>query len=352
MAGTQTPDGGAKQGRTVEETAELFEGLLSAAAKGDEDKETPESEQPEGEQPEGEAPETQPEGEQPEGEQPEPEPEPEGEEETPEPEPEPETQPEKEPLSDDTEIEVDGEKVTLAELKNGRLRQKDYTQKTMAAAEARKAAEAREQSAREALDAYAASLQTVKSTLEAMVPKEPDWAEVEKTSTPEQYKQVRTQWDRYKARRAEIEAEQKRVAEAQADDNAKKAKDYGEREAKRLLEVLPDFADPAKAEPLKLSMVKDARERGFTDDELKGLVDSRLVLLLHDAMKWRSLQKAKPKVLDKIKGKPKIKTVAPGAEKQPDRTRSNVRDQARSDLQKTGRVDDAARLFANTPGLL
>src|ERR1051325_3686025 len=354
MEGPVNDGKGAPQGRTVEQTAELFEGLLTAAAKGDDNEQPPkDEEQPEGEQPEGteveaeEQPEGEPqaETEEPEGEQPEGEEQPEAETEEPEPTPA-EKRKRKLKFSDGTEAEVDED-----EADNGYLRQKDYTVKTMAVSEAKKAAEAREQAAREALDAYAANLQTVKSTLESMVPKAPDWIELEKTTKPEDYRNIRGQWDRYKARRAEIETEQKRVAEAQAEDNAKRARAYGETEAKKLIEVLPDFADPAKAEPLKSQMVRDARERGFTDDELKGLVDSRLVLLLHDAMKWRSLQKAKPKVLDKLKGKPKIKTAAPGGERTKERP-ATKRDQARENLRRGGRVDDAAALFANTPGLL
>lgn len=50
-------------------------------------------------------------------------------------------EPVKPEITDDIEVEIDGDKITLGELRNGYLRQSDYTKKTMSLAEQRKAYE-------------------------------------------------------------------------------------------------------------------------------------------------------------------------------------------------------------------
>ena len=42
------------------------------------------------------------------------------------------------PVTDDTHVEIDGQRLTLSELKSGYLRQKDYTRKTQEISDVRK----------------------------------------------------------------------------------------------------------------------------------------------------------------------------------------------------------------------
>jgi hypothetical protein len=64
-----------------------------------------------------------------------------------------------------------------------------------------------------------------------------------------------------------------------------------QKQAARLVELIPEFADPAKATALKSKLVEVGQSAyGYSPDELMGLTDARAVSVLNDAMRWRELQ--------------------------------------------------------------
>ena len=90
-------------------------------------------------------------------------------------------------------------------------------------------------------------------------------------------------------------------------------------------------------------MIEFGVKEGFTPDDLKGVVDHRVVKVLRKAMMFDQImskqQSIKPNVVA-----PKAKTVAPG---NPQATKVQVNEitRARQRLAKTGSVKDAAKLF-------
>lgn len=58
-----------------------------------------------------------------------------------------------------------------------------------------------------------------------------------------------------------------------------------------LLQKLPDFADPVKGKALQEKVVSAGmREYGFTEAEVRGVTDARLVQVLNDAAEYRALK--------------------------------------------------------------
>jgi hypothetical protein len=53
---------------------------------------------------------------------------------------------------------------------------------------------------------------------------------------------------------------------------------------------MPEFSDPAKASSLKANMKSTLNNYGFNDQEVAQVYDHRIVMLVNDAMKYRSMQ--------------------------------------------------------------
>ena len=69
---------------------------------------------------------------------------------------------------------------------------------------------------------------------------------------------------------------------------------------------MPEFTDPVKASSLKATMKSTLNNYGFNDQEVAQVYDHRIVMLVNDAMKYRSMQNSKPNIAKKI-SKPRQK---------------------------------------------
>jgi hypothetical protein len=81
---------------------------------------------------------------------------------------------------------------------------------------------------------------------------------------------------------------------------------------------------------------------GFKKEEVEQVIDARLVKVFHDAYQYRQLQRAKPEVAKKVVAVPKV--VKPGSGEKPN-TANEAASEAFQKVQKTGRLDDAARAY-------
>ena len=72
-------------------------------------------------------------------------------------------------------VEVEGEEITVEELKRGNLRQRDYTRKTQELAEMRKDVEVQFDSVTRERQQYAQLLPALQERIESQVVEEPDW---------------------------------------------------------------------------------------------------------------------------------------------------------------------------------
>jgi len=240
------------------------------------------------------------------------------------------------------------EEVTEDEAYAGYLRTKDYTRKTQAAAEARKKAEAVELAASEKAAQYADNLEKVKQAMDRLVPKEPVWAELRKTLTPEQFADTLADWQAFKKNRDEVEAEQKKVAEEQAAVFNTNYEKYRKAEVEALLAAVPEWVDQDLGKREAGEMAKYAMSIGFSQEEVDHAVDHRVLLMLRKAMLWDKANtvgagKVKPKV------KPasgKIKSAGPGGKVTPPKPKSSEA-QAKESLRKEGSIDAAASVFSH-----
>jgi hypothetical protein len=114
-------------------------------------------------------------------------------------------------------------------------------------------------------------------------------------------------------------------------------------EQQRLLEIVPEMADATKRKEIASSMTSYALEQGFSQEELKELVDHRHFLVLMKAQKYDALQNSDIKS-KKLKNKPKVIRAGKGTNKKSDTAKAK-RAASMKRLKESGHVDDSVALF-------
>ena len=145
----------------------------------------------------------------------------------------------------------------------------------------------------------------------------------------------------YQADQNQLAHNHKAMQEAQAETNQANLQ-YQQEELKRLI---PDFADAKKATKLKDNLIKHGGTLGFTEVELRSVVDARTMRTLHESMLWRQSLEGKSDVQAKLKkARPLMKS---GVKKTGESVKS-VEKKLMSKLKKSGSINDAAALLFNS----
>jgi hypothetical protein len=145
-------------------------------------------------------------------------------------------------------------------------------------------------------------------------PQKPDSKMLE--TDPIGYMRAQAQYD--------VEVADYTAQQTQLSETSNRAREYQSQQsqadlqmqAARLVELIPEFADPEKATALKSKLVEVGQNAyGYSPDELMGLTDARAVSVLNDAMRWRELQSGTAKA--KTTPKPQRSVKPTGRRSQP-----------------------------------
>ena len=243
-------------------------------------------------------------------------------------------------------VKVDNEEieVTLEELQQGYSRTKDYTKKTQALAETRKAVEAekaRIEEAKQLRDTYAQRLQIIEQMLNQN-PDNENLAEL-KESDPIGYAiKVAERSEREKQLQA-VQAEKQRIAQQQSQEQQEQLKNHLAQEAQKLKEWIPEFRDEAKADLARKEIKSYAKSIGFSDQELANVYDARAVQTLYKAMQYEKLMKGKGVATKKVTEAPK--TLKAGAAQPQGSSEQEAMKKQFQKLRQSGKKQDAAKLF-------
>ena len=250
-------------------------------------------------------------------------------------------------------VKVDGEEleVSLDELISGYSRHSDYTRKTQEiASERNRMAEMQQHWANEILQTQSERQQYIE-TLGQVVNNS--------MSGLEQFANV--DWDSLKesdpiafmTKREELREAQDRVQSMRNEQGMAQQQQFEElqrmkgmavkEEQQRLLEVVPEMADATKRKEIASSMTSYALEQGFSQEELKELVDHRHFLVLMKAQKYDALQNSDVKS-KKLKNKPKVIRAGKGSNKKSDTAKAK-RIASMKRLKESGHLDDSVALF-------
>ncbi len=214
---------------------------------------------------------------------------------------------------DDEELEV-----TLDELKRGYSREADYTRKTMALGDAKKAQEAELATAKEALkserEQYKAVLDYHAQAIRDSFGKPEELERLRHSADPlerQEYAVRVADQVRHKENLAAIEAEKSRLKDQEKQESDKSRKAMMAEETDKLVKAIPEWKDPEKYNKDVGRIVAYAGNLGYRPDELKDIVDHRVLRALHDAARYHELR-SKPPVATKPTPAKTVQPVKPG----------------------------------------
>jgi hypothetical protein len=233
--------------------------------------------------------------------------------------------------------------VTLDELIKSYQLGTDYTKKSQAVAEERKAVEAERQAVQEAKamrDQYAQRLEIIESMLNQ--PQEVENLDYLKETDPIGYAVKVAEMSQKEKQLAQVRAERERIMQQQEYDRQNQMRQTIAVESEKLVAAIPEYADPNKGETIRKDIRSFGKQMGFSDEELANVFDSRAVLTLYKAMQYDKLQSSKPAVNKKVSEAPKA--IKPGVSKPRDSNSEELR-KLKARAKSSGRVSDAASVF-------
>jgi hypothetical protein len=238
---------------------------------------------------------------------------------------------------------VEEREVTLNELIKSYQLGTDYTKKSQAVAEERKAVEAERQAVQEAKqmrDTYAQRLEMIEQML---VPQQQEEnLEYLKETDPIGYSVKVAEMIQRDKQLAAVQAERHRINQQQEQDRQVQMQSVVAEEMQKLSSYIPEFTDPAKGEAIRNDIRAFGKQIGFSDNELAAVYDSRAVLTLYKAMQYDKLVASKPAITKKVNEAPKA--IKSGVSKPRDSNAEETR-KLKARARSSGSIRDAANVF-------
>ena len=237
-------------------------------------------------------------------------------------------------------VKVNGQEldVTLDELRNGYSRDADYRQKTEELSHQRKQFQSESEKQRQDYSQKLNELNQRLSAAQVDLNAEINSADLDRlydedpTEAARVERKLKKKQDALNQSIQQTQAEQKQQFETFLQDQQRK-----------LVSKMPEFSDPAKASSLKANMKSTLNNYGFNDQEVAQVYDHRIVMLVNDAMKYRSMQNSKPNIAKKIT-KPS-KPFSSGVKQSKSEANLKLRRDKFSRLKKSGSMKAAQDVF-------
>jgi hypothetical protein len=230
-------------------------------------------------------------------------------------------------------IEVDGEKLSVDEIKLGYMRQADYTKKTQAVAEQRKAAEDQTANYESTLNALLTASGADLSRFDNV-----NWEQAA-VQNPDQYKQAKAMYEQTKQTHDFIRAQAKEHQQRTETQQQAAMKENAKESLTVLKSTIPNWNND-----LYYSIGEYATgSLGVSTEEFNEVHDHRMITALYKAMQF---DKAKTETQKKVKATPKKTLSGKKAEPKDLGKKDNYR-KARDRLKKSGSMEDAVQALLN-----
>lgn len=151
----------------------------------------------------------------------------------------------------------------------------------------------------------------------------------------------------FQQRAAAVMGEIAQIQQQRAEEASTRHREFLAKESEALAKVWPEFVDQTKGPAIRSEMTSYAKERGFSDAEISGLADHRLVMVLKDAIEGRKAVQALEKARAKADKAPAARVAKPG---QGEASRGNGLD--RNSLMAAARSGNTDRQVAALARLL
>ena len=228
--------------------------------------------------------------------------------------------------------------VTLDELRNGYSRDADYRRKTEDLAYDKKQFQTESEKQRQNYSTKLSELNQMMSVAQQQLNAEINSADLEKL-----YEEDPTEAARIEHR---LKKKQEKLNQAMQKTQSEQKKQFDgflQDQHRKLVQKMPEFSNPEKANQLRASMNNTLQSYGFNDQEIAQVYDHRIVMLVNDAMKFRNMQKAKPNMAKKISKPGKV--FSSGVKQSKADINLKTRKDKLSRLRKSGSTKDAASIF-------
>ena len=241
-------------------------------------------------------------------------------------------------------VEVNGEEKTVEELRSGYLRQQDYTRKTQALSEEKKAFAEQVAAVDQERAQYAEALPMLAQQIQQSVEQEPDWDTLYDTDpalAAKAERQWRKQLEDKQQQLQAVQAEQQRMHQIQQQRMDQARAQFVEQQREVLPDLIPEWRDTKVAAQEAGEIREFLLQTGFPEQDIDAMNSALLVKMARLAM----LQARGANRADKAKAKPKpakgSKTMRAGSRGTQPKPKNAVRE-AQQRLKSTGRVNDAA----------
>jgi len=193
--------------------------------------------------------------------------------------------------------------VPVSELKQGYMRQQDYTHKSQALAEERRTVHEKVQEQYQQVEQYAQELGALSAQTAYIGQLEAAIGQIDRAQDPAGYNAAVSELLMAQRQRDGMAA---RITQAQQERTVKQreALATAQRQAFEELTTGPNALPGFTVETIK-QLNQAGNDYGITPEELSTLTDPRHIRILHDAMKYRELQAKKPEAVKKAKLAPK-----------------------------------------------
>jgi hypothetical protein len=245
------------------------------------------------------------------------------------------------PDTEETYFDIDGNQVSLTEVRASYLRQADYTKKTQELAEQRKVYQEaqfdKNQLRMEALQGIEVLKQQM--AIEFQQLEMPNWDELLRDD-PHQFLLEQQKWQKREAAVKQMfDAEQAlRTKQKEYEDEQHQAQ---LRESQQMfLTKYPEMKDTSKSAEALGEITQLLIDNGFSREEIQGVSDYRIVAILYELSKAMKAHKAIPGVVQKMEQKPVI------SQKQSSTKASDAYTRDLSKFNKTRKGDDAIALIS------
>lgn len=192
------------------------------------------------------------------------------------------------------EYTLDELEAKLAELERGGLREADYTRKTQEVAQARKTLETHAARISQAEADFNSGLQLVEAILSKHVPAPPDASMLQKD--PLGYLEAKESYDAQIRTLEQIVGIQSRQSERQAAESKEKRAEYLRAEQARLFEKAPELKSAEGRAKFFEEANKHGEFYGLSPADIGGIEDHRALMVLKDAIAYRTLKATTPAV--------------------------------------------------------
>jgi len=227
-------------------------------------------------------------------------------------------------------LTIDGEELTVDQVKSRMMMQQDYTKKTQQLAEQRKGFEAQSQNLEATMQALVNAAGADMSRFENI-----NWEQAA-IDNPEQYKQAKSAFEQTKSTSDFINSQVEQYVQQQKQQHDELIKARSEESITALKASIPNWNND-----LYYDIGKYAQANGVSEEEYNNIVDHRSIQMMHKAMLYdRAKTSAKAKTKKAVKRSPK-KTLSSQQSDNSKALNQDTQKKARERLRKSGHIDDA-----------